>query len=218
MTDFAKRRRLMVESQIRTNRVTDAAVIEALGAIPREIFVPAAYRSLAYLDEDIALGGGRHLMEPMVFARLAQALAIQPADVALVVGCGAGYGAAVIARLAGTVVATESDPALAASAQARFAELEIDNAVVIEGHMAGGYARQAPYDVILFDGGVERIPPAIIDQLGDRGRLVAVVMTGTGLGRATLVTRVGQSVSRQVIFDAAVPVLPGLEAAREFVL
>lgn len=218
MTDFAKRRRLMVESQIRTNRVTDAAVIDALGSIPRERFVPQAYRTLAYLDEDMALGGGRYLMDPMVLARLVQELAIRPTDLALVVGCGAGYGAAVVARLAGTVVSTESNPALATAAQARLAELEIDNVLVVAADLAAGHPQQAPYPVILVDGGVERIPPALIEQLADGGLLIAVVMSGVGFGKATLVTRIGDTVSRRVIFDAAVPVLPGLEAAREFAL
>lgn len=218
MTDFAKLRRLMVESQIRTNKVTDAAVIDALESIPRERFVPDAYRSLAYIDEDLSIGGGRYLMEPMVFARLAQELAIRRSEVALVVGCGAGYGAAVLARLAGTVVCTESNAALATAAQARLAELEIDNAVVVEADLAGGYAKQAPYDVILFDGGVEHIPPTVIDQLAEGGRLIAVVMSDGVVGRATLVTRIGGSVSRKDVFNASVPVLPGLEAAREFAL
>jgi len=218
MTDFAKQRRLMVESQIRTNRVTDPAVIDALGAIPREQFVPEALRSLAYLDEDVPLGGGRHLMEPMVMARLVQALAVRPSDVALVVGCGAGYGAAVLSRLAATVVASEVDAAWATSAQQRLAALEIDNVVVVAAPLADGYPPQAPYDVILIDGGVERIPAAITDQLADHGRLAAVVVSGVGLGKATLVTRIGQTVSRQSLFDAAIPVLPGLEAVQEFVL
>jgi protein-L-isoaspartate(D-aspartate) O-methyltransferase len=137
---------------------------------------------------------------------------------ALVVGCGAGYGAAVVARLAGTVVTTESNPALAAAAQARLAEIEIDNVLVVAADLAAGHPQQAPYSVILVDGGVERIPPALVEQLADGGRLIAVVMSGVGLGKATLVTRIGDALSRQVIFDAAVPVLPGLDAVREFAL
>jgi len=210
MTDFAARRRNMVESQVRTNRVTDPAVIDALAALPRERFLDEALRGVAYLDEDIPLGGGRYLMEPMVLARLLQALEVRSGDVALVIGAGAGYAPAALARLADTVVAVESDAALAARATALLAELTIDNVAVVEGPLAEGYAKQAPFDVILFNGSVPRLPDAILAQLADRGRLGAVVSEDGGTGRAVLATRIGGTVARRDLFDAAVPPLPGM--------
>src|SRR5579862_9609605 len=101
----------MVESQIRTNKVTDPALIDALLSVPRELFVPAAMRSIACVDEDLDLGGGRCLMEPMVLARLLQSATLQPADRLLEIGCGTGYAAAIAAHLVAKVVGLESVPA-----------------------------------------------------------------------------------------------------------
>ena len=164
----------MVDNQIKTNRVTDLRLIEALERLPRERFVPEAKRGIAYVDEDIDLGGGRWLMEPMVLARLLQAADVQRDEMVLVIGCATGYAAAVLAHLAGTVVALESDEALAAAAEAAVADLEIDNLVVVRGALTAGYAKQAPYNVILIDGAVAEIPPEICDQLSEGGRLVTV--------------------------------------------
>ncbi len=205
----------MVEGQIRTNKVTDGPLIAALSDLPRERFVPPGLRGTAYVDEDLPLGHDRHLMEPMVLARLLQAAAVEPGDVALVIGSGTGYSAAVLARLCTTVVAIEENGALAGDASALLSELGIDNAVVVEGPQAEGYARQAPYDVILIDGAVAAIPPVILDQLAEGGRLVTVVREDR-VGRATLVGRRGGVASRRVIFDAATPLLPGFAAEPEF--
>jgi protein-L-isoaspartate(D-aspartate) O-methyltransferase len=217
MIDYAAARLNMVESQLRTNRVSESALLEAFEQVPRERFLPEDVRSIAYVDEDIPLGGGRHLMEPMVLARLLQAARPDPHDVALDVGCGPGYASAILARLAGTVVALEDDPEMAARANRILAELGIDNAVVVEGALGGGYPKQAPYNVILLDGAVAEIPPAIVRQLADGGRLVTIVRDSEGVGRATLVQRSGEVVSSRVLFDAAVPLLPGFAPEPGFV-
>jgi len=211
--DFAAARANMVESQIRPNKVTDARVIAAFSAVPRECFVPKALRGVAYVDEDVPIGNGRYLMEPMVLARLLQAAQPQPGDLALEIGSGTGYGSAVLARLAGTVVAVEDDPALSAKAMSELVELGIDNVAIVNGPLMAGYPAQAPYDVILFSGAVGTVPAAIREQLAEGGRLVAVESDGTGLGKARMLTRTGGVVSGRVLFDAAVPLLPG--AARE---
>ena len=217
MKDFAAARHNMVENQIRTNRVTDPRVMAAMEAIPRERFVPRRLESVAYVDEDVPLAPGRYLMEPLVLARLLQAARIGGSDVVLDIGCASGYSAAVIGRLAATVVAVEGDAALNELATGLLAELDVDNAAVVSGAANEGYPRQAPYDAIVIDGAVEAIPEAIADQLGEGGRLVAVVTGGGPVGRATLVERLHGGFSRRTLFDAQVPPLPGFEVEHGFV-
>ena len=217
MVDFAAARSNMVESQIRTNKVTDPHLLDAFETTPRERFVPEPLRGIAYVDQDVALGGERFVMEPMVLAKLLQAARPGPGDVALDLGCGSGYATAILSRLVATVVALEVDAALAAAANQTLDELEIDNAVVVEGRLADGYPKQAPYNVILLNGAVSEVPLAIADQLAEGGRLVTVVSVGAGLGRATLMRRDSGVISSRILCDASVPVLPGFEAAPGFV-
>jgi protein-L-isoaspartate(D-aspartate) O-methyltransferase len=217
MVDYAAARRNMVESQLRTNKVAETALLAAFESVPRELFVPEVLRGVAYIDEDIDLGGGRYVMEPLVLARLLQAARPQSADVVLDIGSGTGYGTAILARLSATVVALESDDALAERANRTLTELGIDNVVVVEGPLAEGYPKQAPYNVILLDGAVSRVPPAISDQLAEGGRLVTVVRGSAGVGRATLLQCHDRRVSGRVIFDAAVPILPGFEGQPGFI-
>lgn len=216
MIDFATARRNMVDRQIRTNAVMDEALLAALGAVPRERFVPDNLRGVAYIDEDLPLKKGRVLTEPLVFARLVQLAEITPSDMVLDIGCATGYSTAVLARLANTVVALESDPELAAAATATLSELGCDNAIVVAGPLSEGYAKQAPYDAIVFGGAVPRIPDKIVRQLAEGGRLVAVV--GDGVGHGTLVTRSRGIAASRAVFDAATPVLPDFAARQEFVL
>ena len=208
MTDFAAARANMVESQIRPNRVTDPALIGALAALPREQFLPVEWRPLAYVDADLAIGGGRHLMEPMVLARLIQTAAPEADEIALVVGCGTGYAAAVLSRLCETVIGVESDRALAGRAAATLTDLGIDNALIVEGPARDGYAKQAPYDLILFDGALPVFPEALAAQCAEGGRMVGVLDSGAGVGRATVGTKFGGLVSQRPVFDAGVPLLP----------
>jgi len=217
MVDYTTARRNMVESQIRPNRVTDPLLIDAMLDIPRELFLPEPLRGIAYIDEDIDLGGGRSLMEPMVLARLLQLAEVQPGEIALDVGCTVGYSTAVLARLCDTVVAIESDHDLALRASEVLAEIGVDNAAVIEGPLAAGYTKQAPYDVILFGGAVSHIPDAIANQLAEGGRIVAVISDGTGPGAGSVLTRHGAVLSRRPWFDAATPMLPGFAPEPGFV-
>jgi len=216
MTDFAAVRHNMVENQIRPNRVTDPRVIEAMEAVPRELFVPKSLRGLAYIDEDLEVAPGRYLMEPMVMARLLQAAEIGPDDVVLDIGCATGYGPAVLARLATTVVGLESDPALAERATTLLAELGADSAAVVTGPLEAGYAAQAPYDVIVIEGAVEVVPEAITDQLAEGGRLVCVVAGRGTVGKLTAFLRLHGAISRRTEFDAAVPPLPGFQSPPRF--
>jgi protein-L-isoaspartate(D-aspartate) O-methyltransferase len=215
MTDFAAARRQMVDAQLLPNRVTDARLVEAMGAVPRELFVPKALRGVAYVDEDLNVGG-RHIMEPMVFARLLQEARVRRTDAVLDVGCATGYSAAVLARLAGVVVALEEDATLAARATETLAQVGADNAAVVVGPLREGYPAQAPYDVIVLEGAAEQIPAALLDQLGEGGRLVAVLDEG-GAGKAVLYSRIGGVLGRREVFDAGCPLLPGFGREPGFV-
>jgi protein-L-isoaspartate(D-aspartate) O-methyltransferase len=217
MVDYAAIRLNMVESQLRPNKVTDAAVLAAFLAVPRERFVPAGLRGAAYIDDALPLGGGRYLLPPMVLARLLQLAEIGPDDTVLEIGCATGYGTAVLARLARSVVAVESDRAIAAQATARLRELGSGNAVVIEAPLTQGHPDRGPYAAIVLGGAIARVPDAIARQLADGGRLVAVVQQPNGLGQGTLMTRAGSVLSRRPTFDAAVPLLPGFQAEPSFV-
>jgi protein-L-isoaspartate(D-aspartate) O-methyltransferase len=217
MIDPAAARLNMVDSQLRTNKVTDEAVLQGFLAVPRERFVPEALRGTAYVDEDIPLGGGRFLMEPMVLARLLQLARLEPTDAVLEVGCATGYATALLARLAQRVTAVEADRRLAQEARARLAELALANATVVEGPLAVGHAAGAPYAVILLNGAVAFLPPAIADQLAEGGRLVTVLRPPGQVGQATLMTKANGVISRRPVFDAATPLLPGFQAEPSFV-
>ncbi|MCT8974014.1 protein-L-isoaspartate O-methyltransferase family protein [Microbaculum marinisediminis] len=222
MTDFSLARRNMVESQIRTNGVTDRRLIAALLEVPRERFVPATMRQLAYIDEDLPLKEGasaedrRWLMEPMPFARLAQLAEIGPNDLVLDIGCASGYSTAVLARLAESVVGLEADADLASRAESRLVDEGVGNAAIVTGDMTAGYESQGPYDVIFIEGAVEQVPSALFAQLREGGRLVAAVADGP-VGKATLFRSVGGDVSQWVAFDVNVHPLPGFEKTPEFV-
>lgn len=217
MTAFETARAHMIESQIRTNKVIDERVLAAIAKIPRELFVPERLKSVAYVDDDLPLGGGRYLMEPMVAARLLQAASVERADITLVVGSGAGYEAAVLAQQARSVVALEEDPEIARRARNALVDLGIAAVSVVEGPLASGHRPRAPYDVILFGGAVAEVPNEIVAQLSEGGRLVAVVKAAGGIGRATLTIRTGGLIARRVMFDAATPLLPGFQPKPAFV-
>lgn len=217
MIDYTAARLNMVESQLRTNRVTDAALLEAFEQVPRELFVPEELRGVAYVDEDLAVGHGRYLMEPRVLARLLQAARPEPQDIVLDIGCGTGYATVILARLSATVVALEDGGGLAARANEVLGELEVGNAVVVEGPLNEGYAKQAPFNVIIVNGAVAEVPSVISGQLAEAGRLVTVVRNSAGMGRAILMQHIGGVVSSRTLFDAAVPVLPGFEVEPGFV-
>jgi protein-L-isoaspartate(D-aspartate) O-methyltransferase len=215
--NYAIVRRNMVESQVKANRVTDPRVIEAVAEVPREVFVPKQLRGIAYIDEDIDLGGGRAIMKPMIFARMLQVAEIGGSDVVLDVGCASGYSSAVLARLASTVVALEADVELAKQAGALLAKLAVDNVAVVSGPLAAGDAAHGPYDVIVVEGAVGRVPDALTDQLADGGRLLAVVVDDSGVGRATVVMRIGGVSSSRIVFDASIAPLPGFACQAGFV-
>jgi protein-L-isoaspartate(D-aspartate) O-methyltransferase len=217
MTDFALARRNMIDSQLRPNRVTNARLLAAIEGLPRERFLPEPLRAVAYADDDVPLGNARYLMEPMVLARLIQALQCQPDDRALVVASGRGYGAAVLARLVTSVVAVESDAMLAAAAQQTAKELGVERVRQIVGPMEQGAPDSAPYDAILIEGAVTVVPQAILDQLGEGGRLCTVLAGPPGgLGVAQVFVKEGGVSSGRALFEAGTPSLPGFAPPPRF--
>jgi protein-L-isoaspartate(D-aspartate) O-methyltransferase len=220
MSDFSTARQKMVDGQVRPSDVTDIRVIDAMLAVPREAFVPQNQRAMAYLDLDLDVSEGaspkRFLIKPVVIAKMLQAAEIGDTDNVLVVGCAAGYAAAVTAKLAGRVTATESDSALAAKARDVLAQLGFANVTVGEAAAADGGPANAPYDVIVLDGATGITPDRLYAQLRNGGRLVGVFAT-TRPPRATIVTRSHDDFGNRALFDAVVPVLPGLERLPAFV-
>jgi protein-L-isoaspartate(D-aspartate) O-methyltransferase len=218
MADFAQARRVMVDRQVRTADVTDLRIIAALLDVPREAFVPAARRAVAYLDLDVPVNeSGRALLKPMVFAKLLQAAGIAETDHVLDVGCATGYSAAVLGKLAGHVVALEEDAAMARGARETLAQIGTSNIAVASGALAAGWAEGAPYDVIVVEGAVELVPDSLLSQLREGGRLVTVVGFGP-MGKATLYRRAaGGHAGALPVFDAAAALLPGFAKPAAFV-
>ncbi len=215
--DYAAARNCMVDSQLRPNKVSDPRILNAMRAIPRERFLPAALRSRAYVDEDLPLWDGRAFMEPMVLARLIQLAAPTDGERTLVVGCGAGYGAAILAACDASVVALDEDKRLLAVAHEVLPSLA-PGVTIVEGPLAAGWAAGAPYDIILLQGAVRDIPAALGAQLRmDGGRLVTVRAGRGQTGKAVLAEPTPSGLRAQPVFDCATPLIPSLLAKPGFV-
>jgi len=217
MSEFATRRVMMVDTQVRPSDVTKFPIIDAMLSVPRETFVPDDKREAAYVGENLTLSPGRVVLEARTLAKLLDALDIQPGELVLDLGCGLGYSAAIIARLAETVVAVEQDEALAADAQRILSEEGVDNAVVVTGKLVDGAAKCAPYDVITVEGGVEVIPDAVLSQLKEGGRIGAVFMDGA-VGTVKVGYKSGDQVTWRAVFNATAPLLDGFARPKAFVL
>lgn len=215
--DYTAARHNMVESQVRTNDVTDGRIIEAMGSLPRERFVPRGLRPLAYMGEPLEVADGRYLLDPRTLSKLVQAAEIRAGELVLDVGCATGYSTGVLAHLAETVVGLESDAALAGEAARLLTDLGIDNTAVIRGELTAGAPEHGPFDVIFINGGVEAVPDTLLAQLREGGRLAAI-MLGRRIGKGQIFMRTGDVVSGRIVFDATVPLLPGFgrEAAFTF--
>ena len=218
MSDFVNARQKMVDGQVRTSDVTDPRITEAMLTVPREAFVPVAKQALAYLDLDLDISEGgspRYLLKPAVVGKLLQGAEVQASDSILVVGCATGYTAALAARLAERVYATDPDPALAERAKAALATIapsvSVSSAPVLDGDSA-----HAPFDVIVLEGATEVAPESLYRQLNQGGRLVGIFLDGN-VKRATIVTRSNDDFGSRTLFDASAPVIPGLQRKQEFV-
>lgn len=216
MLDTQAARTMMVDSQVRPNKVTDPRIIAAMRSLPREAFLPATLASRAYADEDVPLGGGRVMPEPMVIARMIQLAALHRDERVLVVACGTGYGAAVLAACGADVTALEDDPALLAIARAAL-PLHAPSVELVEGPIAGGWQAAAPFDCVLIEGAVEVLPDALAAQVNRAGRLVMVRSVGGRIGQAVIGRAGGGGLSFLAAFDCSVPPLPCLRRAPAFV-
>ena len=216
MSDFSQRRTMMVDTQVRPSDVTKYPIIDAMLTVPREAFVPDGQRDAAYADVLVPLGAGRVMIEPRSFAKMLDALSVQPSELVLVVGAGLGYGAAVLARLGEFVVALEED-ALAGEAESRLSEAGIDNVAVIPGTLTEGAAKHGPYDVIFVEGAIEALPESLAGQLREGGRIVAIFADGN-LGTVRIGQKIDGHINWRFAFNASAPLLPGFARAKDFAL
>ncbi len=210
--DFSRLRAAMVSNQLRTNAVTDTAILAALDAVERDRFVPADRAALAYVDVPVPLGNGRSLNAPLVTARLIQDAHVGPGSSVLLVGAATGYAAALLARLGCTVTALDSDAALASAARTN---LEGAGVSVVEGPMADGHAAGAPYDVIVIDGAVEAVPASLWDQVKEGGRIVSG-WNDRGVSRLVRGMKTGSSTAMIAFLEAEAVALPGFAVPQGF--
>lgn len=226
MIDFELARATMVESQLRTDKVTDRRILSAFATLPRERFVPEGKRDLAYSDASLEVwpsidgAPARFLLPPVVLARLIQLAAVEEKDAVLDIGCGTGYSTAVLARLARMVTAVEAEPELASAAREALHKLGAANATVVEGALARGVPESGPFDVILLNGSVPEVPGTLLAQLKEGGRLCAVIAAGREgrprQGKATLFVKVDGEASGLPHFDANARALPGFAPSPSF--
>lgn len=217
MTDFAARRRMMVDTQVRPSDVTKFPIIDAMLRLPREEFVPDDKVEAAYVGENLALGGGRVLLDPRTLAKMLDALLLTRADLVLDIGCATGYSSALILQMAQAVVAVEVDAALAEAAEAAFGRTGTETVVLHRGALNAGAPAHAPYDAMILQGGIAEFPQDLVGQLREGGRVAALFMDGA-LGVVRLGLRRGDQIVWRDIFNAAAPVLPGFERAGAFSL
>ena len=221
MINHQAAREQMVDCQVRTNDVTEHALISAMLDVPRERFLPESLSELAYTDCEFSLdaigGEGRHIMAPATLACMLEAAEIQPSDVALIVGAGSGYSTAVVSLLASSVMSIESNEALSQFASTALGENGFDNVAVMNRDLSLGCEKEAPFDVILLEGAVHEVPQSLLDQLAKNGRLVAIVGAGHS-AKLQLVIRVGDQFSRRTLANHAAKPLPGFQKEEEFAL
>ncbi|KAF0676779.1 protein-L-isoaspartate O-methyltransferase family protein [Profundibacterium mesophilum] len=217
MIDFAHRRTVMVDTQVRPSDVTKFPIIDAMLQVPRERFVPDAKREAAYMGGNLEIGEGRWMLEPRTLSKMLDALNAGPDDLVLDVAAGQGYAAAILSRLAQAVVALEEVPQLAREAESILGEEGADNVAVVTGDLREGAADLGPFDVILIEGGIEVLPEALEAQLAERGRIAAIFMDGD-LGTVRIGRKLGGVISWRDGFNAGAPVLGGFERKSEFAL
>lgn len=217
MADFAQRRTTMVDTQVRPSDVTSFRILDAMLSVPRELFVPSEQMDAAYAGVNVPLGPGRVVLAPRTMSKLLQAADIQPDELVLDVGAGLGYSSALAACMAEAVIALEEDADLAGEAERALSEASADNVAVTSGVLVDGAPKHGPYDVVLIEGAVQDIPDALVEQLKEGGRILAIFLEDA-LGTARVGYKDAQGVSWRFAFNAAAPVLPGFEKRREFAL
>ncbi|MGY9045983.1 hypothetical protein P775_17405 [Puniceibacterium antarcticum] len=217
MSDYATRRRMMVDTQVRPSDVTKFPIIDAMLQVPREAFVPRDRAEAAYMSENVEIGAGRVILEPRTFAKMLDALDVTNNDLVLDIGAGLGYSSAVIAHIAEAVVAVEDDASRLKEAQGLLSDHQADNVILHEGPLAAGAPEHGPYDAIIIEGAVQQVPAALIDQLKDGGRIACVFMEGA-LGVVRMGYKLDGKISWRFAFNASAPVLAGFEKETAFAL
>ncbi|MBM2320505.1 MULTISPECIES: protein-L-isoaspartate O-methyltransferase family protein [Marivita] len=217
MTDFAARRTMMVDTQVRPSDVTKFPIIDAMLSVPRELFVPREQAEAAYISENVPIAPGRVVLEPRTLGKLLDALNIESDELVLDIGAGYGYSSALVARMAEAVIAVEEDEALASEAQVILSEQGADNVVLHTGLLTEGAAQHGPYDAMLIEGGVEQVPDALLEQLKDGGRIGCVFMEGA-LGVVRIGYKIDGNVTWRFAFNASAPVLLGFAKKAAFTL
>ncbi len=207
----------MVEQQIRPWEVLDQEVLDLLFTVRREEFVPAQYRSLAFVDMEIPLGHGAAMLAPRVEARMLQELAVKPSDRILEIGTGSGYMTALLAKRGAHVDSVEIIPELSAQAGAKLAAQGITNVTLEVGDAARGWDRHAPYDVIVLTGSVPVLADAFQRSLKPGGRLLAVVGEAPVM-EARLIVCAGNSACNTLgLFETCIPALRNAPQPERFV-
>jgi protein-L-isoaspartate(D-aspartate) O-methyltransferase len=212
--DWEAERRKMVDSQLRGHGIRDERVLRAMEEIPREEFVPADGRLLAYRDDPIHIGSGQTISQPYMTALMAELLELTGKENVLEVGAGSGYAAAVLGALAATVVTVELVPALAKAARANLARTGRDaNVLIVTGDGSMGYPQLEPYDAISVAAGAPEVPAALLDQLNDPGCLVIPVGARSDQELRVIRKRNGRMESSTAVACRFVP-LRGVEGWR----
>ncbi len=215
MSDYKTARIAMVDCQVRPSDVTKYPIIDALLSTPREAYVPLSKRPVAYAGEHIELGNGRVLLDARTFAKMLDAVNVQPTEMVLDIGCGLGYSTAILAKMAEAVVSIESDQGMAQEANTTLTEQSVDNGFVATGSLAEGNVKNGPYDVIILQGAVMEIPVTLSDQLKEGGRICAIFQNGA-LGECKVGYKSNGKISWRSEFNASAPILNGFETKPEF--
>ncbi|MEN8659867.1 protein-L-isoaspartate O-methyltransferase [Marivita sp.] len=217
MTDFAARRTMMVDTQVRPSDVTKFPIIDAMLSVPRELFVPREQAEAAYISENVPIAPGRVVLEPRTLGKLLDALNIEGDELVLDIGAGYGYSSALVAQMAEAVIAVEEDESLSGEAQTILSEQGADNVVLHVGPLTDGAPQHGPYDAILIQGGVEQVPDSLLEQLKDGGRIGCVFMEGA-LGVVRIGYKIDGDITWRFAFNASAPVLPGFAKEAVFAL
>lgn len=216
MPDYARQRQIMVASQLLASGATDERLLEVMGAVPRERFIPAGKREIAYADAPLELVSRRWLLSPGTFARLVQLARIEPGDRVLDVGCATGYSTAVLAQLAARLTGLEEDADLVRIASETLRGMDVGQVDIVQGRLAEGHRARAPYDAIVVEGGMQQEPDKLLAQLADGGRLVGILQH-EAQGHAMVYLNEGGTIGRRMAFDASAHVLAAFREPAGFV-
>ena len=214
MTDFVQKRIAMVDTQVRPSDVTKFPIINAMLTVAREQFIPDKLKSIAYVGDHIPLGRNRVLLDPRIFAKMLDALEVKSNQLVLVIGCGSGYGVAIISQIAEAVVGVD-DPEFCLEAEECLASQEVDNAYIVEGALDDGDSKHGPYDSIFIEGGVEELPDNIVSQLKDGGKIIVLFVEGS-VGKVMLGVKRGDAINWRFEFNGMAPILKGFEKVKKF--